>query len=104
MRRRELISVIAGAAAWPFGARAEQPTMPVIGFLDQRQRIETIAPNIAAFRRGLAEAGYVEGKNLAIEYRFTNFKPELMSEFAGDLVRLNMSVIFASTPDAVAAI
>jgi putative tryptophan/tyrosine transport system substrate-binding protein len=104
MRRREFISVIAGAAAWPFGARAEQPPMPVIGFLDQRQRIEAIAHNIAAFRRGLAEAGYVEGKNLAIEYRFTNFRPELMTEFAGDLVRLNMNVIFAVTPEAVAAV
>jgi putative tryptophan/tyrosine transport system substrate-binding protein len=75
----------------------------VIGFLDQRQRIEAIAYNIVAFRRGLAEAGYVEGKNLAIEYRFSNFRPELMTEFAGNLVRLNVNVIFAVVPDAVVA-
>ena len=58
---------------------------------------------VAAFRRGLAEEGYVEGKNLAIEYRFTNFRPELMQEAASDLVRLKVNVIFAATPEAVAA-
>jgi putative tryptophan/tyrosine transport system substrate-binding protein len=95
MRRREFISVIAGAAAWPFGTRAEEP---VIGFLNPAPGAEAIPHLVAAFRRGLAEAGYVEGKNLAIEYRFTNFRPELMTEAAGDLVRLNLNVIFASTP------
>ena len=105
MRRREFMSVIAGAAAWPLGARAEQLAMPVIGFLNPAPAAEAIAhPNIAAFRRGLAEAGYVEGKNLAIEYRFTNFRPELMTEFAGDLVRLNVSVILAAGPEALAAV
>jgi hypothetical protein len=73
MRRREFISVIAGAAIWPLRARAEQPAMPVIGFLDPAPAAEAIAPAIAAFRRGLAEGGHVEGKNLAIEYRFANF-------------------------------
>jgi putative tryptophan/tyrosine transport system substrate-binding protein len=101
MRRREFISVVAGATAWPLAARAQQPAMPVIG-LFWASPID--AHLIAAFRRGLAEAGYVEGKNLAIEYRFTNFRPELLSEAAGDLVRLNMKVIFAATPQAVAAI
>jgi putative tryptophan/tyrosine transport system substrate-binding protein len=93
MRRREFISLIAGATAWSLRARAEQRAMPVIGFLNPAP---VVFPHlIAAFRRGLAEAGYVEGKNLAIEYRFTNFRPELMTEAAGDLVRLNMKVIFA---------
>jgi putative tryptophan/tyrosine transport system substrate-binding protein len=104
MRRREFISVIAGAAVWPLGAGAERPAMPVIGFLDPVPGAEAMSHLIAAFRRGLAEAGYVEGKNLAIEYRFTGFRPELMTEAAGDLVRLNMKVIFAPTPESVAAI
>ena len=82
--------------------------MPLIGFLALASAAEAVAQQIAAFRRGLAEAGYVEGKNLAIEYRFTNyrftnFRAELMPEVAGDLVRLNMKVIFAPTPEGVAA-
>jgi putative ABC transport system substrate-binding protein len=78
MRRREFISFIAGAAAWPLVARAQQAAMPVIGVLNPVPAAEAIPHLLAAFRRGLAEAGYVEGKNLAIEYRFTNFRPELM--------------------------
>jgi ABC-type uncharacterized transport system substrate-binding protein len=104
MRRREFISVIAGAAVLPLGARAEQAAMPVIGFLAPAPASGPTLHLDAAFRQGLAEAGYVEGKNLAIEYRFANFRPELIPEFAGDLVRLNVNVIFASTPEAVAAV
>ena len=82
MRRREFITVIGGgAAAWPLTARA-QGAMPVIGFLSTLPSGEN--PTQAAFRRGLAEEGYVEGKNLAIEKRFTNFRPELMKEAAVD--------------------
>jgi len=105
MRRREFISVIAGAAVWPLGTRAEQLAMPVIGVLAPAPA-EMIPHEIAAFRRGLAEAGYVEGKNLAIEYRFTNviIRPESMPEFAGDLVQLHMNVIFAAAPEAVVAV
>jgi putative tryptophan/tyrosine transport system substrate-binding protein len=104
MRRRQFISVIAGAAVWPLGTRSAQRAMPVIGVLaPNAPAAEGTLHTAAAFRRGLAEAGYEEGKNLAIEYRFTNFRPELMPEFAGDLVRLNMNVIFAPTPEAVAA-
>ena len=77
MRRRDFISVIVGATAWPLGALAQQSAMPVIGFLNLADGRGD--PHlIAAFRRGLAETGYVEGKNLAIEYRFTNLRPELM--------------------------
>jgi putative ABC transport system substrate-binding protein len=100
MRRREFISLIASATAWPLGARAEQ--MPVIGFLSPVPGGAT-PPLVAAFRLSLAEEGYVEGKNLAIENRFTNFRPELMPEAASDLVRLKVNVIFAATPEAVAA-
>ena len=100
MRRREFISVIVSATAWPLAARAQDPAMPVIGFLNATEAIHHL---VAAFRRGLAEAGYVEGKNVTIEERFANFKLELLPQLAGDLVRRNVSVIFAPTPEAGAA-
>ena len=80
MQRRGFITILGGAAAWPLMARA-QGAMPVIGFLST---LPSESPTQAAFRRGLAEEGYVEGKNLAIEKRFTNFSPELMKEAAAD--------------------
>jgi putative ABC transport system substrate-binding protein len=100
MRRREFISFIAGAAAWPLGARSQQPAMPVIGFLAEGGEVP---PLLLAFRQGLAEAGYVEGKNLAIESRFGSFRPEPLAQWASDLVRLNMNVIFAPAPAALDA-
>jgi putative ABC transport system substrate-binding protein len=104
VRRREFITLMgASVAAWPRAAHAQQPAMPVIGLLEPVAAAEAIPHLLAAFRRGLAEAGDVEGKNLAIEYRFTNFSPERMSGAASDLVRLNVKVIFAPTPDGVAA-
>ena len=99
MRRREFISLIAGATTWPLTARAEQ--MPVVGVLNPVSA--RVPPLYAAFGQGLAEEGYVEGKNLAIKDRFTNFRPELMHEAAGDLVRLKVNVIYAVGPEAVAA-
>jgi putative ABC transport system substrate-binding protein len=77
--------------------------MPVIGFLGVVSGPEAIPDLLAAFRRGLAEAGFVEGKNLVIEYRFANFRPELMLDGAADLIRRNVNVIFAGNPEAVAA-
>jgi hypothetical protein len=71
--------------------------MPMIGFLNAAPGAEAMPDLVAEFRRGLAEAGYVEGKNLTIECRFANFRPELLPEAAGDLVRLNMRVIFPAT-------
>jgi putative ABC transport system substrate-binding protein len=100
MRRREFISVIVGATAWPLAARAQQSAMPVVGVLAESG---DVPPNTAAFHRGLAEAGYVEGKNVAFEYRFANFKRELLPQFASDLVRRKVNVIFAGTPEAVVA-
>jgi putative ABC transport system substrate-binding protein len=101
MRRREFVAGIGATATWPVVARAQQQPVPVIGFLSPMPSGER--PAHAAFRRGLAEEGYVEGKNLAIEKRFTNFRPELMNEAAGDLVRLEVNVIFAGYPEAIAA-
>src|SRR6516164_9201822 len=100
IRRREFIAMFGSAAAWPVVARAQQPSMPVVGLL---WASPPDAYLLAAFRQGLAEAGYVEGKNLAIEYRFTNFRPELLPEAVGDIVRLNVQIIFAGTPQVVAA-
>jgi putative tryptophan/tyrosine transport system substrate-binding protein len=96
MRRREFISLIASATAWPLAARAQQPAMPVIGFFTyQPASGATTQPMLAAFRRGLTEAGYTEGKNVRIEFRDANFKPELLLPAARDLVRLNVDVIVA---------
>ena len=91
MRRRDFIMFAGGAvAAWPLAARAQQPAMPVVGFLS----LIVIDPHPnAAFRQGLAEAGYVEGKSVTIEDRFANFKQELLTQYASDLVRHNVSVI-----------
>jgi putative ABC transport system substrate-binding protein len=100
MKRREFISVIAGATAWPLVARAQQEAMPVIGWLLEVPLGPLVESVMAAFRRGVAELGYVEGKNFAIEYRI---KPESLPQAAADLVRLNVSVIFAAAPVALAA-
>src|SRR5579863_7049952 len=99
MRRRDFLSVVAGATAWPLEAIARQSGVPVVGFLNVATA-EGIPHLIAAFHRGLAEAGYVDGKNLAIEYRFSNFRPELLPQAASDLVRLAVNAIFAATPEA----
>ena len=100
MRRRDFILASGATVAWPLTAHAQQATMPVIGFLQEGQVVTHL---LAAFREGLAEAGYVEGKNLAIEYRYSKDRPELLPEAAGDLVRLNVNVIFAAGPFAIAA-
>jgi putative tryptophan/tyrosine transport system substrate-binding protein len=102
MGRREFISFIAGAAAWPLAARAQQSALPVVGILAVVPRPQ-VAHLFAAFDQGLAEAGYVAGKNLVIDYRFAN-RPELLAEAAGDLVRLNVNVIFAASPEALGAV
>src|SRR5499427_2053061 len=87
LKRREFITLLGGAAAaWPLAARAQQPTMPVIGSHTGHSRI-SFAAYLSAFQRGLADMGYVEGRNLAIEYRFAEGRYDRMPEMAADLVR-----------------
>src|SRR5256885_7776767 len=92
MRRRTFISLIAGAAAWPLGARAQQARMPVIGVLGATTA-HGYAAQLAAFRRGLNEAGFVEGRDVAIEYRWAEDQCERLPERAADLVRRQVAVI-----------
>jgi ABC-type uncharacterized transport system substrate-binding protein len=105
MRRREFISLFGSAiASWPLAARAQQPAMPVIGFLHLTSP-EPNRENLAAFRRGLAETGYTEQKNVAIEYRWALNQNDRLAALATELVRRQVSliVVLESTNGALAA-
>ena len=96
MRRRAFITLIGGAAAWPLAVRAQQPAMPVIGFLGSSAPVDRTR-FLTAFRQGLREPGYVEGQNVTIEYRWGEGRDERFAEIAAEFVRLKVDLIVAST-------
>src|SRR5215831_8400330 len=100
IRRREFIPLLGGAAAWPLAAPAQQPSMPVVGFLRQGSRGQT--PELLdAFHRGLRETGYIENQNVTIEYRWAEGRNERTPELLTDLVQRQVAVI--AVPDSTGA-
>jgi len=104
MRRREFVQIAATAAVWPVAARGQQNALSVVGYLGSASP-DLYAPAVSAFREGLSEAGLVEGRNLAIEFRWAQGENERLPALAADLVRRQVSVIATpgSTPAAMAA-
>jgi putative tryptophan/tyrosine transport system substrate-binding protein len=100
VRRREFIAGLGGAAAWPVVAQAQQPAMPVIGYLGLGSRQDA---DLTLFRQGLSDAGYREGQNVAIEYRWADGVYERMPDFAAEFVRRPVTIIFASNTTAAIA-
>ena len=104
MKRREFITLIGSAAAWPLAAWAQQAAMPVIGFLSTRSRDES-ARVVSAFQRGLAETGYADGQNVIIEYRWALSQYDRLGALASELVRrpVNLIVAVGAEPSALAS-
>jgi putative ABC transport system substrate-binding protein len=95
LKRRDVIALAGAAVAWPFGARAQQPAVPVVGLLDPTTPDAATADRLRAFRQGLKDAGFVEGENLAIEYRWAESRVDRLSVLAAELVRRQVAVIVA---------
>jgi putative ABC transport system substrate-binding protein len=103
MKRREFISLMGGAAvSWPLAARAQQPAMPVIGYLSSLGQAISVRWD-AAFRCGLSDMGYVEGQNVAIEYRYADNQRERLPGLVAELIRLPVAVIVANNMAALSA-
>jgi ABC-type uncharacterized transport system substrate-binding protein len=102
LKRREFITLLGGAAAWPLPARAQQPTKPVIGFL-RSSSLAVSTPMVTGFRQGLTAAGFTEGQNVAIESRYADNQRERLPGLVGELIRLPVAVIVANTIAALAA-
>src|SRR5262245_30962798 len=103
LRRRDFISLVGGAAAaWPCVAQAQQPTMPVIGVL-RSTSLAFSTPMVTGFRQGLTAAGFIEGQNVAIEYRYADNQLERLPGLVAELIRLPVAVIVANTIAALAA-
>jgi putative tryptophan/tyrosine transport system substrate-binding protein len=103
MKRREFITLLAGAgAAWPLAARA-QPAVPVVGFVYTDQTASEAAPFITAFHQGLREVGFIEGQNVAVEHRWVGRQYDRLPAFAAEMVRRQVAVIVGNTPPALAA-
>ena len=104
MRRREFITLLGGATTvtWPMAAHAQQPKMPVVGFL-RSTSLADAAYLVTAFRQGLKEAGFVEGQNVAIEFRSAEDHPDRLPALVADLIRRSVTVIVGNTPAALAA-
>ena len=103
VRRREFISLLGGAAAWPLATRAEQPAMPVVGFLNQ-ESAKMVSHLVTGFRKGLSETGFAESQNVAIEYRWAEGRYERLPQLAAEFVNRKVTIIVAAYfPSAVAA-
>ena len=101
MRRRDFIAILSSAMTWPIAASAQQATIPVIGFLHTRSPDDTVN-QVAAFRRGLAEQGYVDGQSVTIEYRFARGRYDQLPDLATDLVHRQVTVLVAVGGDPAA--
>ena len=99
MRRREFVSLLGSAAAWPIAARAQQAAMPIVGFVTNRSADASVR-QAAAFRKGLSETGYVEGQNVTVEYHWLEGQYDRLPALMADLVRRRVDVIatFANAP------
>src|SRR5436190_2149647 len=100
--RRKFLATLGGAAAWPLAGRAQQPAIPMIGYLDSRSP-EAVANRLRGFRQGLKESGYVENENLAIAYRWAENQPDRLQDLATDLARRRVAAIVSAGPPATFA-